>query len=87
MPDHVHLLLQENPERSISKEIRDWKKYVSRTLGIPWQRDFFEHRLRSDESRSEKYAYILHNPVRAGLAERVEGWPFWWTSNEEKSDG
>jgi len=36
-------------------------------MGIKWQRDFFEHRLRSDESWREKADYILANPVRKGL--------------------
>jgi putative transposase len=87
MPDHVHLLIRENPERPIAKEIRDWKKFVARTQGIPWQRDFFEHRLRSNESRSEKFAYILNNPVRAGLVNSTDEWPFCWSPQEEKSDG
>lgn len=87
MPDHGHFLIQETNDRLISKEIRDWRKYVSRVHEIPWQRDFFEHRLRSDESRSEKYDYILNNPIRAGLAEAVGERPFCWPTGEEKSDG
>jgi putative transposase len=87
MPDHVHLLRRENSERHIAKEVRDWRKFVARTQAVSWQRDFFEHRLRSDESRSEKYDYILNNPVRAGLVEIVDEWPFWWAPGEEKSDG
>ena len=37
---------------------------------------FFEHRLRKEESFREKADYILANPVRAGLVERAEDWPY-----------
>ena len=40
------------------------------------QRDFFEHRLRQEEGGRQKADHILENPVRAGLVERTEDWPF-----------
>jgi hypothetical protein len=45
-------------------------------MGIEWQRDFFEHRLRSDESWREKANYILANPVRKGLVAEISQWPY-----------
>lgn len=54
-------------------------------LGRAWQDGFFDHLLRSGESYSEKWNYVRMNPVRAGLVERPEDWPFageiealWW---------
>jgi len=44
-------------------------------MGIEWQRDFFEHRLRSAESWREKADYIRANPVRKGLEAQVSQWP------------
>ncbi|HVM62857.1 MAG TPA: transposase [Verrucomicrobiae bacterium] len=41
-----------------------------------WQREFFDHVLRSEESYAEKWGYVLQNPVRAGLTARAEDWPF-----------
>jgi len=41
-----------------------------------WQREFFDHVLRSEESYAEKWEYVRQNPVRAGLAAHVEDWPF-----------
>jgi hypothetical protein len=43
---------------------------------IAWQRNFFDHRLRHDESLDEKVAYIRENPVRAGLIAEGEEWPY-----------
>ena len=52
-----------------------WFAYVF-LLMPEWQRDFFEHRLRSDESWREKADYILANPVRKGLITEVSQWPY-----------
>ena len=53
-----------------------WKEWTARELDIDWQRDFFEHRLRDEQSRREKADYILQNPVRKGLVTSAEEWPF-----------
>jgi putative transposase len=41
-----------------------------------WQRGFFDHVLRSEESYGQKWNYVRENPVRAGLIEKPEDWPF-----------
>jgi hypothetical protein len=41
-----------------------------------WQKEFFDHLLRSDESYSEKWNYVKNNPVRAGLVADADLWPF-----------
>jgi REP-associated tyrosine transposase len=75
MPDHVHMLATFGPNAGMGKVIRNWKRHTARHTGIRWQRDFFDHRLRNDESLEEKAAYILNNPVRAGLVAQTEDWP------------
>lgn len=82
LPDHCHLLASFPPDRAMKKVITDWKRWVARQRGIRWQIDFFDHRLRADESFAEKARYIVENPVRAGLVERVEGWPYVWRPAE-----
>jgi hypothetical protein len=42
----------------------------------------FDHLLRSDESLSEKWAYLRQNPVRAGLVVNADGWPYQFQFNE-----
>jgi REP element-mobilizing transposase RayT len=76
MPDHVHVVLRFSQGVDVAKCIRDWKRWTSRAFGFEWQRDFFEHRLRHDESFDEKTRYVLENPVRAGLVEDWRAWPF-----------
>jgi putative transposase len=77
MPDHVHLVVWfPDVEKHVQTIISKWKEWSAKALKIDWQRDFFEHRLRKEESLREKADYILANPVRAGLVQRIEDWPY-----------
>ncbi len=78
MPDHIHFLVSFMDRASFSRVIGDWKHYLSRTYAIDWQDNFFDHRLRKDESLGGKADYILQNPVRAGLVTKPEDWPYVW---------
>ena len=82
MPDHIHLVLAfPDMERRVQTIVSKWKEWTAKSLGIRWQRDFFEHRLRSDESFREKADYVLANPVRARLVEREQDWPYTFIEN------
>jgi putative transposase len=76
MPDHLHMLASFGSDLGMKKVIANWKRYTANHAGIRWQRDFFDHRLRNDESFDQKAAYILQNPVRARLVTRIEDWPY-----------
>ena len=77
MPDHLHALFSFPPSgKPLQQIISKWKEWTAKDLGISWQRDFFEHRLRHDESRREKTDYILQNPVRQNLVASPQDWPF-----------
>ena len=83
MPDHIHLFAAFGPESmSISLWIKSLKNTLSKCLRsncIPsphWQKGFFDHILRSDESYAQKWEYVRQNPVRAGLVDSSEQWEF-----------
>jgi len=76
MPDHLHMLVGIPGDASLSNLVRDFKRITARIVGIRWQRNFFDHRLRHDESETEKYEYICQNPVRVGLALAADEWPY-----------
>ena len=78
MPDHIHLLIGFNPQFETKESIRMWKSFCAKKLELKWQSGFFDHRIRDDESLVAKAEYIVNNPVRAGLAERVEDWPYFY---------
>jgi REP element-mobilizing transposase RayT/mono/diheme cytochrome c family protein len=85
MPDHLHALISFPYEQPMKQIMADWKRFLSTQLEIEWQRDFFDHRLRKEESYREKADYIRANPVRAGLVTRPEEWPFFWTANPQEN--
>ena len=83
MPDHIHLFLRVDPHRyKLGATVGFIKKSLSKPLreagfSAPhWQENFFDHVLRSAESYSEKWEYVRNNPVRAGLVDHSEEWPF-----------
>jgi REP element-mobilizing transposase RayT len=83
MPDHLHAFVVIDDERlTLSTWIKSMKNALSKTLrvqGIPsphWQKGFFDHILRSEESYSAKWEYVRENPVRAGLVKQWDEWPF-----------
>ena len=83
MPDHVHLFvsLPEQPA-VLTRWVASLKTVLGKTLlargwNKPhWQPGFFDHVLRSAESTSQKWEYVRNNPVRAGLCEHPEQWPW-----------
>jgi REP element-mobilizing transposase RayT len=76
MPDHLHGLFEFPGDKAMKDVISAFKGWMAKCKGIKWQRDFFDHRLRGWESAAEKAHYIRMNPVRAGLCEKPEDWPY-----------
>lgn len=78
MPDHVHWLLQLEGKGSLSGVVRLYKSKVSFSLRQRiWQRGFHDHALREEDDVRDIARYIIANPLRAGLAERVGEYPHW----------
>lgn len=81
MPNHVHFFLMLKDPCDLSVWMKSLKNALSKTLrsmGHPaphWQKDFFDHILRSEESCGSKWEYIEYNPVRAGLVAEAKDWP------------
>ena len=76
MPDHLHALISIRTDTSLSSVIRNFKRATTKFAGIEWQRNFFDHRVRSNQDPIGKETYILQNPVRAGLVANAEKWPY-----------
>ncbi len=86
MPDHAHALVSFPRTEDMAKVMAAWKRHTARHVGIVWQKAFFDHRLRGDESFEEKAAYIRMNPVRAGLISNPEEWPYVWQPEADASE-
>ena len=91
MPDHAHLIL--TPLIDIKNQriyplceiMRAMKSYSARRInerlggsGQIWLQESFDHVLRSSESLDAKIAYVLANPVRAGLVRVPEEYRWAW---------
>ncbi|WP_425496020.1 REP-associated tyrosine transposase [Opitutus terrae] len=85
MPDHVHFFIapESTSAKPLAMAVGKWKEWTAKRilkkLRLPpplWQPEFFDHLLRSRESRSEKWEYVRQNPVRAGLVRMPEEWSF-----------
>ena len=82
MPDHIHLFVCGDAQFDLTTWFRLLKPHLSKavvrqaTADPIWQRGFFDHVLRSDESYGEKWDYVRENPVRAGLVSAAEDWPY-----------
>ena len=57
-----HFLASFSIDMKMTNVVARWKRFTSKHAKINWQRDFFDHRLRGDESWREKSDYILREP-------------------------
>ena len=79
MPDHLHFFCVPHDLRfDIERWISFWKDRFAKQHpdAGTFQRGGFHHRLRDGESYAEKWRYVRENPVRHGLVERPEDWPY-----------
>jgi putative transposase len=60
--------------------IAAWKGFQTKRLGLEWQNNFFDHRIRDHRKLVEADAYIRLNPVRRGLCVNEADWP-WMITN------
>ncbi|MDT4860797.1 Transposase IS200 like protein [compost metagenome] len=84
MPDHLHWLIQLRGPFGLSTVIKVLKGRSSRQLGLRmdtggsvWQSGFHDHALRREEDLLKVARYLVANPLRAGLVERIGDYPFW----------
>jgi REP element-mobilizing transposase RayT len=89
MPDHLHVIVSpvENRELSVGDFATGFKRTLRKMLKPPswdWQRGCFDRLLRSDENLQSKWVYVQDNPVRQGLVQRWEDWPYYLDFINEK---
>ena len=76
MPDHIHGLVSFPAGQTMRLVVGKWKEYHARHNGVRWQENFFDHRIRNQRELSEKFSYVLNNPVAKGLCTNAESWPW-----------
>jgi REP element-mobilizing transposase RayT len=83
MPDHFHWLI-ELQECSLSELMQKTKSLSTRGVnmssgrtGSLWQQGYHDRALRQDEDLVKLARYVVANPLRAGLVERLGEYPLW----------
>ena len=83
MPNHVHVVVQVLEEAlPLVKTLQRLKSYTATQAnkmlgrtGAFWQAESYDHVVRKGELE-RVLAYVLENPVKAGLVEDWEQWPY-----------
>ncbi|NEO56312.1 MAG: transposase [Okeania sp. SIO3B5] len=96
MPDHVHMLIhplvkEESQEEywSVSSIMHSIKSYSAKqilkimtNIGKVWQSERYDRIVRNDLELTNVWEYIRQNPVKAGLSDSPEDYPFFWQDTE-----
>ena len=91
MPNHLHVFVSLDRKMTVSRWVKGLKRSLddalrrtghkptalnqSKLCGF-WQPGAFDHLLRNSESYQQKWHYVWQNPVRAGLVQGPEDWPY-----------
>ena len=82
MPNHYHLVV-ESPREALSRALHRVNGVYAETFnakygrsGHLWGDRFALWQIRDDDHLRAACAYVLANPVRAGLCEHVADWPW-----------
>jgi REP element-mobilizing transposase RayT len=83
MPDHFHWLV-ELENCSLRRLMRETKSLITREVnhcsgrgGPLWQQGYHDRALRREEDLVKLARYVVANPLRAGLVEKLGDYPLW----------
>ncbi len=84
MPDHLHWLFQLGDTLTLSQVVKRLKARSSQRInvhlqrhGALWQKQFYDHAIRDGEDLQQVARYVVANPLRAKLVEKIGNYPHW----------
>ncbi len=84
MPDHAHWLFELDSNTTLSNVVNRLKSASARRLnrrldrrGPVWAQAFHDRAVREEDDLKTMARYLVANPLRAGLVERLGEYPFW----------
>jgi len=86
MPDHFHWLVTLGEGMTLARLMASVKGYTSREIlrlaserftAPLWQDGYHDHALRREEDVREVARYVVANPLRAGVVQRLADYPLW----------
>lgn len=92
MPNHFHLIIDTSDEVKYTKPLyaimHSLKSYTAKEAnkvldreGTFWQEESYDHVIRDGREFKNTIAYTLENPVKAGLVEDWEKFPYSFVNN------
>ena len=85
LPNHAHVLVRPYDGHELEDVMHSWKSYTAtmanRLLGRQgtfWQREYFDHIVRSDDDLVRFARYLQRNPAKSGLRD----WP--WVGGDSR---
>jgi len=92
MPNHVHVMIEMAAGFPLGDIVHSWKSFsgkqcnkVLHQTGRFWMPDYHDRFIRDENHFTRALAYIIENPVKAGLCEKVEDWA--WSSTARRDAG
>ena len=84
MPDHLHFFCSPGEmDYPLARWMSYWKRLVTtqwpehrKNDGPVFQRDYWDRQIRYTESYDAAWEYVRENPVRAGLVQNPDDWPY-----------
>ncbi len=83
MDDHSHFMIVLRGEHALKSVLDSFKTYtatrINRVLkrkGTFWQEGYWDHAIRDEPDFWEHLEYMHNNPVRRGIVERPEDYPY-----------
>lgn len=84
MPDHLHWLMQLTEQEPLAQVMKRLKgrttqqinRYLQRT-GPIWQKGYHDQAIRKEEDIKPIARYIVANPLRAKLVNKLGDYPLW----------
>ena len=83
MPNHVHVVVTPKGQHSLRSILHSWKSFTANEInklfgvhGPVWERESFDHLIRSVGDWERCIEYTEQNAVAAGLCDTPEHWPY-----------
>jgi putative transposase len=92
MPNHVHLLIKlKEGAPDLSDIMHSLKRFTARKSnlflkgkGAFWTHESYDRLVRNERELRNVINYILNNPVKAGLTDKWNNWPYTYLSEDYK---
>jgi putative transposase len=90
MPNRVHVVAEMLAGHSMSNVVKSWKSFTARQAnarlgrtGAFWEPDYFDRYMRNEDHLMRTIDYVENNPVKAGLVDKADDWP-WSSASRER---